>query len=91
MLALVPDVPVHPVLCFERHQPVTGWVRNVMLCATSNVEEVLTSRPAVLGPEQVRQVAEVLKSRLEPVPPPVPESDAARAPPRGRSGSSSRR
>lgn len=53
VLALVPDVPVHPVLCLERHQPVTGWVRNVMLCASSNVEEILTTRPAVLGPEQV--------------------------------------
>lgn len=75
VLALVPDVPVHPVLCLERHAPVTGWVSNVMLCATSNAEEVLTSRPAVLGPEQVQQVADVLKSRLRPAPPPpAPEA-----------------
>ena len=76
VLALVPDVPVHPVFCIERHQPLTGWVRNVMLCATSNVEEILTSRPAVLGPEQVQQVAEMLASRLLPVPPAATESDA---------------
>lgn len=69
VLALVPGVPVHPVLCLERHAPVTGWVRNVMVCASSNVEEVLTSRPVVLGPEQVQQVAEVLKSRLRPLTP----------------------
>ena len=78
VLALVPDVPVHPVLCLERHAPVTGWASNVVLCATSNVEEVLTSRPAVLGPEQVQQVADVLKSRLRPAPPsPAPEAAPA--------------
>ena len=79
VLALVPDVPVHPVLCLERHAPVTGWVSNVMLCATSNVEEVLTSRPAVLGPEQVQQVADVLKSRLRPAPPPAPPTAPSEA------------
>jgi len=78
VLALVPEVPVHPVLCLERHQPVTGWVRNVMLCASSNAEEVLTTRPAVLGPEQVRQVADVLESRLRPVPPPALTETTAR-------------
>ena len=76
VLALVPDVPVQPVLCLERHAPVTGWVSNVMLSATSNVEEILTSRPPVLGPEQVQQVAEVLKTRLRPAPPAASPSEA---------------
>jgi len=78
VLVLVPDVPVHPVLCLERHQPVTGWVRNVMLCASSNAEEVLTVRPTVLGPEQVRQVADVLSARLRPVSPPASTETAPR-------------
>ena len=83
VFALVRDVRVNPVFCIERHQPLTGSVRNVMLCSSSNVEEILTSRPAVLGPEQVQQVAEVLASRLPPAPAPAAtESDAA-APTRG--------
>ncbi len=76
VLALVPDVPVQPVLCLERHAPVTGWASNVMLSATSNVEEILTSRPPVLGPEQVQQVADVLKTRLRPAPPAAAPSEA---------------
>lgn len=68
VLALMPDVPVTPVLCLERHEPVTGWSRNVMLCATGNAEEVLTSRPVVLGPAQVQAVADLLAARLRPVP-----------------------
>lgn len=79
VLAMVPEVPVHPVLCLERHEPVTGWVRNVMVCGSSNVEEILTTRPSVLGPEQVRQVADVLEARLRPVPAPVATGPAPRS------------
>lgn len=46
---------VHPVLCFVREEPVAGWARDVMLCSTGNVVEMLMSRPRVLT-DDVRQM-----------------------------------
>jgi hypothetical protein len=51
----VSPLHVHPVLCFVRDEPVAGWARDVMLCSTSNLVEMLTSRSRVL-PDDVRQV-----------------------------------
>lgn len=52
----VTPLQVHPVICFVRDEPVTGWARDVMLCSTSNLVQMLTSREQVLTPE-VRRMA----------------------------------
>ena len=38
---------VKPVLCFVRDEPVTGWARDVMVCSTSNLVDMLQSRAPV--------------------------------------------
>ena len=48
---VIPDLSQHlavPVLCFVRDDPLHGWARDVMICSTSNVAAMLTSRPLVL-------------------------------------------
>lgn len=45
------------VLCFVRDEPIVGWCFDVMMCSTHNLREMLTSRPDVLSPEQVRLAA----------------------------------
>ena len=47
---------VHPVLCFVRDDELSGWVRDVMVCSTSNVVTMLTSRPEILAEHQVDQL-----------------------------------
>lgn len=54
---LVPDVPVHPVMCFVRQESLTGWVRDVMLCSTNNLDVMVQTRPHVLTSEQVSTLA----------------------------------
>lgn len=44
---------ISPVLCFVRDEAVTGWVRDVMVCSTANIRQMLLTRPAVLSPQQV--------------------------------------
>jgi hypothetical protein len=39
---------VSPVLCFTGGQVVSGWARDVLVCSTSNLTQMLTSRPVVL-------------------------------------------
>jgi hypothetical protein len=51
----VSPLHVHPVICFVRDEPIVGWARDVMLCSTGNLLEMLTSRNRVL-PDDVRQV-----------------------------------
>ena len=56
---VTPDLPGRlavPVLCFVRDAPLPGWARDVMVCSTSNVAEMLMSRPTVLDPETRRTV-----------------------------------
>lgn len=45
-----------PVLCFVRDEPLTGWARDVMVCSTVNVTEMLMSRPTVLDTETRRTI-----------------------------------
>ncbi len=45
------------VLCFVRDEPLTGWARDVMVCSTVNVVEMLTSRPHVLDAVDVQRCA----------------------------------
>ena len=61
-------VPQHvfPVLCFARDERVTGWARDVMVCSTSTVVEMLTSREPVLPPEVRRDAAMWLDAQSRP-------------------------
>lgn len=48
---VIPDLSQRlavPVLCFVREAPLSGWARDVMVCSTSNIADMLTSRPPVL-------------------------------------------
>ncbi len=53
----VPANHVHPVLCFVRDEPIAGWARDVMVCSTGNIVQMLLSRPVVLSSEQRRAAA----------------------------------
>lgn len=54
----------HPVLCVAAEERVTGRSREVLLCSTANVVDVLTSRPAVLNAGQVRQLASEMEKHF---------------------------
>jgi hypothetical protein len=60
-----PDL-VHPVLCFVRDEPLAGKARDVMICSSRNVVEMLTSRPPRLTAQQVRDVSLQLDAQLVP-------------------------
>jgi hypothetical protein len=62
---LRPDV-VRPVLCFVREEQMTGWARDVRVCSTPNLVEMLLSRPGVLTPDEVRDVSLELDVDLRP-------------------------
>jgi hypothetical protein len=55
--ASVPPQQVQSVLCFVRDEPVTGWARDVIVCTTGNIAQMLLTRPSVLDEAQVRQAA----------------------------------
>ncbi|HSK55980.1 MAG TPA: nuclease-related domain-containing protein [Jiangellales bacterium] len=55
---------VHPVLCFARDEPVTGWARDVMVASTSTLPSLLRTRPVVLDPAAVARVAATLAAAL---------------------------
>lgn len=60
---LIPAVrpeDVHAVLCFTRDDPVTGRAREVAICSTGNVLQLLTTRPATLDPAARREVCREL-------------------------------
>jgi hypothetical protein len=56
---------VHPVICFAGETGPSGWARDVMLCTTSSVTGMLTTRKARLTPEQVSEGARLLDAGLE--------------------------
>lgn len=56
---------VSPVLCFVRDEPLTGWVREVMVCSTANVAQILLTRPSVMEPEQRAEAWTRLNLELE--------------------------
>ncbi len=78
----VPVDHVHPVLCFVRDEPLTGWARDVMVCSTSNIVEMLLSRRAVLTPEQRRAVALDLDASTRAALDVTPRRPVAAPPPR---------
>lgn len=53
-----------PVICFVRNDEVEGWARDVMLCSTANLVEMLTSRPRVLSDFEVAEAAVALRARV---------------------------
>jgi hypothetical protein len=66
--ALVPEVDpaaVRPVLCLRRDEPVFGWVGEVMVCSTTNLAKMLTSRPRVLDEATVHGTAELLRNSVD--------------------------
>ncbi len=75
---------VRPVLCFTRDEQLTGSVRQVLVCSTTNVVTLLTSRSAVLSPDEVRQLSSDIENALRASPPAPsrsrPHSTAARRP-----------
>jgi hypothetical protein len=40
------------VLCFATDDPLSGWSRDVMVCSTGTLAQMLLSRPVVLDPAQ---------------------------------------
>lgn len=69
---------VRPVLCFTREEPVSGWARDVMVCSTSNLVQMLQSRPRTLGSGQVSDAAMRLAVSLrDAVSPPIGGREAA--------------
>jgi hypothetical protein len=75
-----------PVLCFSGPDLLDSSAREVVLCTPENVVEVLMARKVVLGPAQVRAVAQELDAQFRTaaaaqapmVPRPRTEGDAAR-------------
>ena len=61
--AVSPDL-VWPVLCFARDEELSGCVRNVMICSTSNLLDLFVSRDPVLTPEQVARTSASLHTML---------------------------
>lgn len=56
---VTPDLPGRlavPVLCFVRDEAIVGWARDVMVCSTSNITDMLLSRPPVLDEETRRKI-----------------------------------
>ncbi|WP_205471587.1 nuclease-related domain-containing protein [Nocardioides sp. SYSU D00038] len=62
---VLPGLRVQPVLCFTTAEGLDARVDDVLVCTTWSVAQLLRSRPTVLGPEQVREVAATL-SHLAP-------------------------
>lgn len=66
-LGLVAGVDsVTPVLCFVQEDPLTGWARDVMVCSTANLVDMLTTRPAVLDAETVARTRRQLEREFRP-------------------------
>ncbi|GAB3760295.1 hypothetical protein FB382_003066 [Nocardioides ginsengisegetis] len=77
-------VPQHvfSVLSFVRDEPVTGWARDVMVCSTANIAEMLSTRPAVLPPDVRQEACLWLDAQVHPATGPRQISSQRRAVPR---------
>jgi hypothetical protein len=60
----LPDLTaqVEPVLCFTRDDPMHERSRGVLLCSTSTLVDLLTSRPTIWDAHDVRQVVDRVRS-----------------------------
>lgn len=59
--ALVSPLDCVGVLCFVRDEEVNATSSNVTVCSTANLVGVLTSRPPVLGPDEVARCADAIR------------------------------
>ncbi|QIK67278.1 NERD domain-containing protein [Nocardioides sp. HDW12B] len=55
---------VRPVLCFARDENLSGSMGGVMICSTSNLRRMLTSRPPLLVSARVKEVAKQFDRQL---------------------------
>ena len=72
---------VHPVLCIVGQDRLIGRCREVMVCSTTNLVDMLTTRPVVFTPAQIRHLHWRLNAdlwRVSPVPSEQP-SEPSRA------------
>jgi hypothetical protein len=58
--AVLHGIPVAPMLCFERLEPVAGVAGAVALCASENILELLTSQPDILDQAAVAKASGML-------------------------------
>src|SRR3954452_18377998 len=56
---------IFPVLCFVREEELVGWARDVMVCSTANVSQMLLSRPAVMSVAEVAEASRGLRAGLQ--------------------------
>ena len=59
--ALVSPLDCDGVLCFVRDDEVVATAGNVTVCSTVNLVATLTSRPPVLGPDEVARCADAIR------------------------------
>lgn len=52
------------VLCFARDEPIVGWARDVMVCSTSNLRDMLNTRPVVLTADEVARCADAVRAMV---------------------------
>ena len=57
---------MQPVLCLERGQGISVECEGVLVCSTSNITELLQSRPRVLADVQVQRIAHDVAVRALP-------------------------
>ena len=85
---LTPSVPsrlVHPVICVVQEEPLSGSVGDLLVCSTTNIAELIGTRPHEMSSEQLRvapgQLRAHLQERVVPTgPPPSSRVSAAAAP-----------
>lgn len=58
---MVSPAPCVGVLCFVRDEPLVASSWNVTVCSTTTLVTTLTTRPPVLGPDDVRRYAEAIR------------------------------
>ncbi len=56
---------VHPVLCFDRAEPVFGWVEDVLVCSSGNIAPLLAGRPEILSPDGIHATSQYIQQSLQ--------------------------
>ncbi|MGY2873855.1 hypothetical protein ACVW00_001045 [Marmoricola sp. URHA0025 HA25] len=64
--AVLHGIPVAPMLCFERLEPVTGVVADVALCASENILDLLTHQPVIVNDAAFAKASRTLGSVCRP-------------------------
>ena len=75
---------VQPTLCFVRDEEVAGWTGDVMVASIPTLVLMLLKRPAVLSPDEVRQLCLDLDAGIRHDRPAIPMPSAAPTPLRRR-------